>query len=226
MLDTSKVPALCSCLKLHGRVFQEDLQLARRLIGGDPHTFRLFVDGYAQRLAAFVMRHTGADHASAEDIVQDTLIRAIRALPQYRGEASLYTWLCQICRSEMVDQHRKAVRRPQTVSLDAHPRIAALVDARAAPEELPFDLSGAGSGSKAAILRSLALIPGRYAQALEWKYGDDASVDEIGRMLGISSVAAQSLLAGAREALRDVWRTQSGESPIEGGAAAPGQDRG
>ena len=112
-------------------MFQEDLQLARRLIDGDPHTFRLFVDAYAQRLAAFVMRRTAADHASAEDVVQDTLIRAIRALPQYRGDASLFTWLCQICRSVIIDQHRKTVRRPQTVSLDAHPRIAALVEAQA-----------------------------------------------------------------------------------------------
>ncbi len=207
-------------------MFQEDLQLARRLIDGDPHSFRLFLDGNAQRLAAFVVRRTGADRASAEDIVQDTLIRAVRALPQYRGEASLFTWLCQICRSEMVDQHRKAVRRPQTVSLDANPRIAALVDARAAPEELSFDLSGAGDGSNAAILRALALIPERFAQALEWKYGDETSVDEIGRMLGISSVAAQSLLARAREAFRDAWHAEYGESPVQGGSAPEGRGRG
>lgn len=211
-------------------MFQEDLLLARRLIDGDQHTYRLFVDGYAQRLAAFVMRRTGADHASAEDIVQETLIRAIRALPQYRGEASLYTWLCQICRSEMVDQHRKAIRRPQTVSLDAHPRIAALVDsrvdARAASGEPLADVFRAGDGSEAAIVKALALIPERYAQALEWKYGDEASVDEIARMLGITTVAAQSLLARARDAFRDVWRVQSGESPIGGGAAPDGQARG
>ena len=207
-------------------MFQKDLQLAHRLIDGDPHAFRLFIESYAQRLAAFVMRRTGADHASAEDIVQDTLIRAVRALPQYRGEASLFTWLCQICRSEMVDQHRKTVRRPQTVSLDANPRIAALVDAQAAPEERSLHLSGAGDESDGATLRSLALIPERFAQALEWKYGDEASVDEIGQMLGISSVAAQSLLARAREAFRDAWRTECGESPVEGSGAPPGRDRG
>ena len=207
-------------------MFQEDLQLARRLIDGDPHTFHLFMDAYAQRLAAFVMRRTGADHASAEDIVQDTLIRAIRALPQFRGEASLFTWLCQICRSEMVDQHRKAVRRPQTVSLDAHPQIATLVDARAASEDVLLGPSGAGGGSEAAILRSLALIPERYARALEWKYGDEVSVDEIGRMLGIGAVAAQSLLARAREAFRVAWRSESGELPVAGDGTPLGQDRG
>ena len=204
---------------------QEDLQLARRLIDGDPHAFRLFIDRYAQRLAAFVMRRAGPDRAHAEDIVQDSLIRATRALSQYRGEASLFTWLCQVCRSELVDQQRKAMRRPQTVSLDAHATVAAAVALRAAPADSSIGEWAAEIGSGPAIMRSLARIPERYAQVLEWKYGDDVSVVEIGRMLAISPAAAQSLMARARDAFREAWKAEIQGVVVHMGDAPAGPER-
>ena len=48
-------------------------------------------------------------------------------------------------------------------------------------------------------------LPERYARALEWKYGDGFSVQEIARMLGLTTIAAQSLLARAREAFKQGW---------------------
>jgi DNA-directed RNA polymerase specialized sigma24 family protein len=58
---------------------------------------------------------------------------------------------------------------------------------------------------------------------LEWKYGDEASVEEIGRLLGIGATAAQSLLARARSAFRETWeqrphwRTPTPRGPIRSG---------
>ena len=46
-------------------------------------------------------------------------------------------------------------------------------------------------------------LPGRYGDALEWKYIEGHSVEEIGQRLGIGHTAAQSLLARARVAFRD-----------------------
>src|ERR1700731_3726346 len=56
--------------------------------------------------------------ASLEDIVQSALIKAVRHLASYRGEAALFTWLTEICRNELSDEHRRANRRPAHISLD------------------------------------------------------------------------------------------------------------
>ena len=179
--------------------------MARQLASGDQRAFRGFFDSYVPVLAAFVMRRSKLDHSSAEDVVQNVLIRALRAMPGYRGEASLLTWLCQICRSELADRRRKAERRPVTVSMDTDQSAAAIVEQLRASGELELEREVL-STDEAAALRVLERLPERYAQALEWKYGDDMSVEEIARQMGTSVTAAQSLLARARDAFREVWR--------------------
>ena len=178
-------------------------------MAGDSRSFRLFMDQYAQRLAAFVRRRVAADPATIEDIVQNTLIRAVRALPQYRGEASLYTWLCQVAHSEMRDQGRRERRRVSTTSLHADD-VAGIVESLPDPSDCPGGLPATVEDETAdAVITTLARIPPRYARVLEWKYGDDASVDEIGHLLGIGVTAAQSLLARARSAFREAWGHRS-----------------
>jgi RNA polymerase sigma-70 factor (ECF subfamily) len=65
----------------------------------------------------------------------------------------------------------------------------------------------------AAVLRTLNSLPERYALALEAKYGDGLSVEEIAAMLGVTTIAAQSLLARAREAFRDLWLANTSAPP-------------
>ena len=57
-----------------------------------------------------------------------------------------------------------------------------------------------------AIFRVLEALPTQYALALEAKYGDGMSVDEVAKLLDVTPIAAQSLLARAREAFRESWR--------------------
>jgi RNA polymerase sigma-70 factor, ECF subfamily len=187
------------------RVFDEDRQLAQRLIGGDQQAFRAFFAQYAQLLAAFVLRRSNMDRAAAEDIVQNVMIRALRALPDYRAEASLLTWMCQICRSELADVRRRTARRPATVSMDSDASTAAAVGQLRGLAELEPERQAALGEHTGAVVRVLERLPERYTWALEWKYGEDMSVEEIGRQLGISATAAQSLLARARDAFRDAW---------------------
>src|SRR3979490_21034 len=99
-------------------MYESDRALVARMGAGDQRAFDEFFHSSAPRLAAFAARRSGLDAASVEDIVQNTLIKAVRNLASYRGEAALFTWLTQICRHELADVHRKAARRPAEVSLD------------------------------------------------------------------------------------------------------------
>ena len=67
------------------------------------------------------------------------------------------------------------------------------------------------------VIRTLGLLPRRYAIALEAKYGDDLSVGEIAALLAVTGTAAQSLLARARDAFRYHW-CRAQEREAAGGA--------
>ena len=71
---------------------EEDLELARRCVAGEPAGQRLFVERYS-RLVFSVCRRRGLRADAAEDVTQEVLVEAFRALPRYRGEARLSTWL-------------------------------------------------------------------------------------------------------------------------------------
>ena len=86
---------------------------------GEQRAFDAFFTAYAQRLAAFAARRSRLDAASVEDVVQNSLIKAVRNLAGFRGEAALFSWLCKICRHELADIHRKSARRPAHDSVDA-----------------------------------------------------------------------------------------------------------
>jgi RNA polymerase sigma-70 factor (ECF subfamily) len=172
---------------------------------GEQSAFDAFFAAYAQRLAAFVSRRSRLDPAGVEDMVQNSLIKAIRNLESFRGEAALFTWLCEICRHELASQHRKEARQPIHASVDADPLTRdALLELRAPeycepPNELELE------AHRGVVARTLNLLPERYARALEWKYGDGFSVEEIATMLGLTTIAAQSLLARARKEFKDNW---------------------
>lgn len=198
-------------------MYETDRALVARMRAGDQRAFDEFFNACAPRLAAFAARRSPLDPASLEDIVQNTLIKAVRNLAGYRGEAALFTWLTQICFHELADARRKAARRPAHVSLDETP--AAIMAELTAPEHREPAAELAATAQLAEVMRVLAALPEHYARALEAKYGDGLSVEQIAQQLGLTVIATQSLLARARETFRKHWRSGSDECAV--GGAAP-----
>lgn len=182
-----------------------DQRLVSRMLAADQRAFDEFFNLSAPRLSAFVARRSGMDPAGVEDIVQNALVKAIRNLRSYRGEAALFTWLAQICLHELADDRRKAARRPVHEPLE--PPAAAgfvAVQLRVSEHLEPAALLEA-QRRRDAVVRVLNELPENYARALEVKYGDGDPVEAVAETLGISTVAAQSLLARARRAFRIRW---------------------
>jgi RNA polymerase sigma-70 factor (ECF subfamily) len=190
-------------------VYEADRVLVSRMRAGEQRAFDEFFNASASRLAAFVSRRSGLDPASVEDIVQNTLIKAVRNLASYRGEAALFTWVTEICRHELADARRKAVRRPAHDSLDEPDAVAFPVPQLWVPEHREPAAEAEVHRRQEAVIRALNDLPERYARALEAKYGDGLSVKEVAALFGLTTVAAQSLLARARDAFRDRWNSES-----------------
>jgi len=181
----------------------QDRQLVGRLKAGDESGFKEFFDGYFDRLHRFAMSRTRGNADMAEEAVQRTMIRALRGLDSFRGEAALFTWLAQICRNELADLGELARRDAgRTVSFDADERVrdrveSVVTDPQSDPASVPE------SEERAQLLRAvLDGLPGRYGEVLEWKYLEEMSVEQIAKRLRASFESTQSLLQRARVALR------------------------
>ena len=91
---------------------QRDRQLVKAILAGDERALRTFVDNYFPRLYRYARPRLRIE-ADVDDVVQIVLSQAARRLETYRGEASLLTWLIQICRHEISRQLRKTGRDAQ-----------------------------------------------------------------------------------------------------------------
>jgi RNA polymerase sigma-70 factor (ECF subfamily) len=182
----------------------DDRELVAAMLAGDERAFTTFFETYFPRIYRFALPRLDGNVDATQDVVQSTLIRAMRRMDQWRGEAALFTWLCQICRSQIADHVRHQRRRDQKVVLidDSVEVRAALESIEAPASDDPF--RGADRAELCRLVHAvLDRLPQRYGEALEWKYLEGHSVDEIGDRLGIGHTAAQSLLARARIAFRE-----------------------
>ena len=181
--------------------------------GGDEAAFRTFFDTYFPRVYRFALPRLANDAEACKEVVQSTLVKAIRGLAGFRGEAALFSWLCQICRRQIADYLRLHQRHRQNVVLiDDTPGLREALESIAAPAS-DEPLQGYNDAETRRLVQSvLDRLPSRYGDVLEWKYIEGRSVEEIGALLGVGQTAAQSLLARARTAFREALETVFGST--------------
>ncbi|MBT8080284.1 MAG: RNA polymerase sigma factor [Gammaproteobacteria bacterium] len=184
-----------------------DRALAKRVAAGDVEAFDGFFNEYFPRLFRFTMARTGGDADLAEEVVQQTMCKVVRKMGSFRGEALLFTWLCQICRNELASIFRaQGVDGRDTVPFEDVPEIRAALESIAA---MPQEPSNQHAASELAnfVRVTLAHLPLNYATALELRYIRGCSVAEISRELKISNKAAESVLSRARAAFKEGFRS-------------------
>ena len=184
--------------------YQSDKAVVGRLLGGDEAAFEAFFETYFSRLYRFAITRLDNNGDAAEEVVQATLCKAVNKLATYRGEAALFTWLCTFCRHEISAHYvRRQRTAPEIPLVEDTPDVrAALESLAAASGDRPDERIRRGELARL-VRGTLDTLPDRYGDALEWKYIDDLSVQEIASRLGVGPKAAESLLTRARQAFRD-----------------------
>jgi RNA polymerase sigma-70 factor (ECF subfamily) len=189
-------------------IYLDDRKLVRRLLAGDEQAFSQFFDENFSRLYRFALVRTSHDENVAGEIVQAALSRALRKAHTYRGESALFTWLCVICRNEIVDWMRRHARyREHIVLTEDYPEIQSAVDSFLAPETADPGRHYQKYEASRLIQVALDKLPPKYGDVLEWKYIEGYSVKEIALKMDLSPEAAQSLLARAKTAFREIYST-------------------
>ena len=188
-------------------------RLIERLVAGEEAAFDEFFSAYFPRLYRFVLARLRRDPALAEEIVQAALCKAMTRFGAFRGESTLFSWLCTFCKFELGAELRRSRSGGRAAELS-------LEDPGA--ESLLQRLTAAGDDPLLAVERAelagrvqatLDTLPGRYGDVLEWKYLRDLSVDEIATRLRVGPKAAESLLTRARQAFREAFTAGEGELP-------------
>ncbi len=192
-------------------VIHSDRALARRILRGDEAAFRDVFDRYFPRLYRFALARLDGNSHEAKEVVQQTFCKAIEHLDAYRGEASLYAWLCQICRNNIMDSGRRKARESSHISLlEEDGEIRAVLDVLSAPDSDRPDRAALRSDLVRLIQATLDSLPNRYGDVLEWKYVDGMTVKEIAQRLGVGPKAAESLLTRSRGAFRSAVAAVAG----------------
>lgn len=184
----------------------KDRSLAAQVAAGDQSAFDAFFKEYFPRLFRFTLTRVDNNEELAEEIVQRTMCIVVRKMASYRGEALLFTWLCQICRNETsaVFRARKLELR-EDIRIEDHPAVQAALESVAADDTRP---ESARRRDEIANFVKVTLehLPSNYALALELKYIKGYSVREVASDLNIGEKAAESILTRARMAFKERFR--------------------
>ena len=183
-----------------------DRELAAKVAAGDRRAFDAFFKEYFPRLYRFTLTRVDNNEELAEEIVQRTMCIVVRKMGTYRGEALLFTWLCQICRNETnaVFRQRKIEQR-EDIPIEDHPAVQAALESVVSDDGRPETARRREEIAKF-VRVTLEHLPANYAQALEMKYVQGCSVTEIARSLSLGDKAAESVLSRAREAFKERFR--------------------
>ena len=184
---------------------ESDLVFVRRLLARDEDAFEQFFEASYPALYRFALARLDFDEDAAGDVAQTALVKAMAKLHTFRGEAALLTWLCTFCRHE-VHAWRRQHARPQVELVEDDPEIRAALETLRLGDDDPGE--AIDRTRMAALVQTLLdHLPPHYANALEWKYIDELSVQDIATRLGLGHTAAESLLARARQAFREGYRS-------------------
>ena len=196
-------------------VVHADRAIAKKILRGDENAFRELFDSFFPRLYRFALVRLNGDREEAREMVQQTFCKAFERLDSYRGEASLYGWMCQICRNTITDMGRRRQRENRRVPLlEEDGTIQGILETLAAPESEEPESAMWRLDMMRLIQATLDNLPGHYGDVLEWKYVDGLSVKEIADQLDVGPKAAESLLTRARAAFREAIAAITGSADV------------
>ena len=175
-----------------------DLELVKRVQRGEKSAFDLLVLKYQHRIGAVIGRFV-PDHAEAQDIAQESFMRAYRALHNFRGDAQFYTWLYRIAVNTAKNHLVAMKRRPPTSDVevdDAEHFTGARMQDNDTPEHELLREEIAREVSE-----TVAALPEELRQAITLREVEGLSYEEIAETMDCPIGTVRSRIFRAREAI-------------------------
>ena len=161
--------------------------------GGDIEAFRILVERHSRAIFRLAYRLT-RNESDADDVVQETFLRAYRNISSFDGRSSFRTWACQIatnCALDVLRRHRKMPSEELDESLPAE---------RSRGDERQVERLGFAG----ALARGMQTLSGNERTAFVLRHYEGMSIGEIGRVLGTEESATKHTIFRAVRKLRQV----------------------
>jgi RNA polymerase sigma-70 factor, ECF subfamily len=185
----------------------DDAELVRRVQAGDVAAFELVMRRNNRRLFR-VSRSLLRDAAEAEDALQEAYLSAYQAMPRFRAEASLATWLTRLVVNECMTRLRRQLRRHNIVpivsaqaaasqeedSVEEHPG--------AASDDTP-DRALVRAELRSLLERRIDALPEDFRTVFVLRAVEELSVEETAECLGIPEATVRTRHFRARSLLRE-----------------------
>jgi RNA polymerase sigma factor (sigma-70 family) len=192
---------------------QTDVRLALSAAAGEPAAFETIVRRH-NRLLFRTARGVVDDDAEAQDVVQETYLRAFTNLRAYRGDSALGTWLARIAINVALTAQRRKGRLVQFEASDddeATPQPEYAMPFRTTDDERP-DESAHRQELRVLLQASIADLPPIYRSVFILRAVEELSVQETAFCLGVSEDVVKTRFLRARALLRErlAVRVESG----------------
>ena len=196
----------------------DELLLARAR-KGDSAAFEELVSPWEEMLWRLCWHYT-RNEADAADCLQETMLKAWRSLPGFRGDCAVSSWLYRLCVSCCLDFLRKRKRRGDPASLDTLAESGTLpADPVPGPEAQAEDAAW-----RSAVAEAVDALPPDYREALILTQLEGRSCEEAASLMGVRTGTVKSRVNRARQRLKELlssWREPSGRDGVQSGERRP-----
>lgn len=144
--------------------------------GNRDHLFRLIVDKFSERLYWHI-RKMVVYHEDANDILQNTFIKAWRSLDSFRGESGLYTWLYRIATNESLTFLKRDTIKTFFSFTDSYKNVE---------DRLNADPYFSGDETQKLLYKAILSLPPKQRAVFKMRYFDDMKYEEISEVLNTS----------------------------------------
>jgi RNA polymerase sigma-70 factor, ECF subfamily len=176
-----------------------DRQLVERVQGGDKAAFDLLVRKYQHKLLSVIGRYV-SNWSDAQDVAQDTFVRAYRAIGSFRGDSAFYTWLYKIATNTSKNWLVSQGRRPPSEDIDVDDAVLFDGDSRLKDRDTP-ERELMRQQVEQIVYRTVEALPEELRTAITLREVDGLSYEEIAQTMKCPIGTVRSRIFRAREAV-------------------------
>ncbi|MBT8254100.1 MAG: sigma-70 family RNA polymerase sigma factor [Flavobacteriaceae bacterium] len=172
----------------------------KAILNGDTQAFSILVDRYQDMVFTLALRML-KHREEAEEVAQDTFIKVFKSLSRFKGDSKFSTWIYKIAYNCCLDRLKRNKRQWNTVAIDSFTenRVKALEDTFKQLET---------KERHEAIRKCIDKLPAQDGFILTLYYFDELPLEEVAKVMGVTSNNAKVKLFRSRKRLATLLRSQ------------------